>query len=399
MRPTLGRALRRRRRLRTGIVQLAYVVAAFGLGLAVPQIPVGFTVPSGRTIESLLAVGAAIVTFIGVVYSLLFLVVQFGSTMFTPRLNLFRDAPIVWNAFGFFTSILVFSFTAAFSIGGNERTSGLVPITLVLALLAAVALFRALQTGAFRSIQLAHTLVQLTEHGRDVIEGVYPAMLERSSRADTVVATGPARPPEIVWSQRSAVLQTINVPRLVESAERADAVIELTVSPGETLHEGAVVARIRGPQDRGLAGEVVAALEAGPERTFEQDPGLALRVLVDIALRALSPAVNDPTTAVQALDAIDSILRSLASRDLDVGHVTDAADQVRVVLNLPSWEEYVSLALDELIDAGSASLQVRARLDRLLNDLVSLVPRERRPPLEGRLDELRRNRTDTVRQP
>src|SRR5262245_47503028 len=250
----LGRALRRRR-LRTGIVQLAYVAAAFALGAAVPHIPVGFTVPSGRTIESLLAVGAAIVTFIGVVYSLLFLVVQFGSTTFTPRLNLFRDAPIVWHAFGYFTGVLVFSFTAAFSIGAGEQTSGLVPITLVLALLVAVGLYRALQTGAFRSIQLAQTLAQLTERGRHVIEGVYPVMLE-DPRTDEVVAADSAGPHEIVWSQRSAVLQAIDVPRLVESAERADAVIELTVRPGVTMPQGSVVARIRGSQDRTLAAQV-----------------------------------------------------------------------------------------------------------------------------------------------
>jgi uncharacterized membrane protein len=71
-------------------------------------------------IEALVAVGTGIVTFIGVVYSLLFLVVQFGTTTFTPRPNVFRDAPIVWHAFGYFAGIMVFSFTAAFSIGATR---------------------------------------------------------------------------------------------------------------------------------------------------------------------------------------------------------------------------------------------------------------------------------------
>ena len=109
-------------------MQLIYVLAAFALGLLVPRIPVGFTVSSVRAVDSLLAVGAGVVAFIGIVYSLLFLVVQFGSTTFTPRLNLFRDAPIVWHGFGFFTGVLVFSFTAAFSIGKDDQASGLVPI-------------------------------------------------------------------------------------------------------------------------------------------------------------------------------------------------------------------------------------------------------------------------------
>ena len=122
-RARLGRELRRRRGLRATGVQLVYLLAAVGLGLAVPEIPIGFTVSTGRVIEALVAVGIGIVTFIGVVYSLLFLVVQFGTTTFTPRLNLFRDAPIGWHAFGHYAGIMVFSFTAAFSIGGARSST------------------------------------------------------------------------------------------------------------------------------------------------------------------------------------------------------------------------------------------------------------------------------------
>jgi hypothetical protein len=119
-RERLGLEQERRRGLRSGGVQLAYLVVALGLGLLVPRIPIGFTTPSLRVTEALVATGASVVTFIGVVYSLLFLVVQFGTTTFTPRLNLFRDAPIVWHSFGFFAGIFVFSFTAAFSTGADE---------------------------------------------------------------------------------------------------------------------------------------------------------------------------------------------------------------------------------------------------------------------------------------
>ena len=118
----LGPALLRRRRVRAGLVQLIYLLAAIGLGLLIPRISVGATVDSRRATEMLVAVGAAFVPFIGIVYSLLFLVVQFGSTTFTPRLNLFRDSPIVGHGFSFFTSVIVFSFTAAFAIGKHEQT-------------------------------------------------------------------------------------------------------------------------------------------------------------------------------------------------------------------------------------------------------------------------------------
>lgn len=384
-RERLGRELRRRRRLRATTIQLLYVLVAFGLGLLVPQIPIGFTVRSSEATASLVAVGAGVVTFIGVVYSLLFLVVQFGSTTFTPRLNLFRDAPIVWHSFGFFVGILVFSFTAAFLISGEEETTGLVPLTMVALLLAALAMFRRLQSGAFQSIQLAPTLAQLTDRGRGIIDRLYPP----GSRAATVAADDRhelAAGQNVVWPRRSAVLQVIDVPPLVRSAQREDVMIEFRARPGQTLFEGEVIAVVYG--DAQLDADVLRATNAGQERTFEQDPLFVLRVLADIALRALSPAINDPTTAVQALDAIDSLLRPLATRRLDIGAIRDAEGHLRVVVPMPAWEEFVGVALDEIIGAGSGSIQVRRRLRDLLEQLAELAAPERRATLTQRLDQL-----------
>jgi uncharacterized membrane protein len=83
----VGRALQARRRLRAGIVQLVYVAGGVALGVIIPRISVGSPVPTSKATEMLVAVGAGFVPFIGIVYSMLFLVVQFGSTTFTPRLN------------------------------------------------------------------------------------------------------------------------------------------------------------------------------------------------------------------------------------------------------------------------------------------------------------------------
>jgi uncharacterized membrane protein len=382
-----GRALQQRRRLRAGIVQLGYILAGFGLGLLVPRIAIGFSVPSTRAIELLFAVGAGIVTFIGIVYSLLFLVVQFGSTAFTPRLNLFRDAPIVWHAFGFFTGVLVFSFSAAFAIGGNDETTGLVPLSLVLLLLTSIGLFRALQTGAFKSIQLASVLAQVTERGREVIDGVYPAGSD--DRTYPAREDLPAVNTSIRWTRGAAVMQHVDVPRLLECAERADAIVELRLRPGETIPQGSVLALVRGGDGAGLEREILATVNVGLERTFEQDPAFALRVLVDIALRALSPALNDPTTAVQATDGIDSLLRELSMRELDVGNLTDASGRVRLVLPLPTWDEYLELALDEIISMRSGSIYLQKRLLRLLEQLLEVAPPKRHASVQARLSTLR----------
>jgi uncharacterized membrane protein len=189
-----------------------------------------------------------------------------------------------------------------------------VPSFLGIAILAAIALLRSLQTAAFRSIQLASILEQVSQRGREVIEGVHPEILAASDRSgglsnDRVypVVETPSDGRDLLWPRRSSIVQTLDVPRLVRVAEHEGARIHLCVVPGETIFH--------------LGVEVV-----------------------------------------------------------------DGADRTpRVVLKLPSWEDYVSVGLDEIIDSGLSSMQVRRRLGRLLDDLLAVAPPQHREPIERRL--------------
>jgi uncharacterized membrane protein len=386
----LGTALRRRRRLRTGIVQGAYIVGALGLGLLVPQVPVGATVESRSVREMLVAVGAAFVPFIGIIYSLLFLVVQFGTTTFTPRLNLFRDSPIVWHGFSFFTSVIVFTFVAALAIGKDDQTTLLLPVAVIVLVLVAIGMFRTLQGAAFTSIQLAATLAAVARRGREVVDGVFPDLLGAGVASDqgSTPAVRPTDGREVRWPSRAGTLQAIDILRLVRAAERVDAVIEVCVWPGDVIPEQGRVGVIHGGDERAEL-ELIRSLQVGIERTFDQDPALALRVLADIALRALSPAVNDPTTAVQALDQIDALLRVIVSRELAVGTIRTVDGETRVLLRPASWEDYVGVALDETIEASGPQAQVRRRIERLLTDLIEIAPPGRRESVQARLARIR----------
>ena len=104
------------------------------------------------------------------------------------------------------------------------------------------------------------------------------------------------------------------------------------------------------------------AIQLRSERTFEQDPKYPIRLLVDIAIKALSPAINDPTTAVQAIDQIEDLLRRLARDDLDIGLVGDSNGVLRLIVPMPTWEDYLVLAFDEIRQYGAPSLQVVRRL-------------------------------------
>ena len=106
-----------RRRLRAGLVQLLFAVAGLGLGLLLPWITVAPTVASSRVTETLVGVGFGVLGLVTIIFSLLFLVVQWAFSSLSPRLNLFRDDPIVWRTFGLAVGVFVFSVTAALVIG------------------------------------------------------------------------------------------------------------------------------------------------------------------------------------------------------------------------------------------------------------------------------------------
>jgi uncharacterized membrane protein len=293
----------------------------------------------------------------------------------------------VWHAFGFFTAVFVFAITAAFSLEDGAAASALVPWTATLLVLVAVGLFRILLTTAFSSIQLGATLRTVTGRGVQVIEGVYPQPF------DPTAPTGPAGPlpptrAEVYWPHSGATLQRIDVARLVQSAARTDCVVEFRVGVGQVVRQGRAFAAVHGNGPTVLSPtEVVDCVVTGPERTFDQDPALAIRVLVDIALRALSPALNDPTSAVQALDAIQACLERLAARDLDVARIAGVQGHERLRLVLPSWKEYVARAFDELLVAGPSALQLARRLVAVLGELADAIPSARRPPIERRLEQ------------
>ena len=111
------------------------------------------------------------------------------------------------------------------------------------------------------------------------------------------------------------------------------------------------------------------------ERTFEQDPKYPIRLLVDIAIKALSPAINDPTTAVQTIDQLEDLLRRLGAAELDAGYAVDDSGALRLVFPTPTW---VTLAFDEIRHFGSSSVQVMRRMRSALVGLVGALPSQER---------------------
>jgi uncharacterized membrane protein len=155
-------------------VQLLFAVAGLGLGLLLPRITAAPTVASTRVTEALVGVGFGVLGLVSIIFSLLFLVVQWAFSSLSPRLNLFRDDPIVWRTFGLAVGVFVFSVTAALVIGNDPKVSVIVPTAEVAGVLAALALIRILQVKAFASIQLAPTLSAIAAQGRGILDDCTP---------------------------------------------------------------------------------------------------------------------------------------------------------------------------------------------------------------------------------
>jgi len=244
--------------------------------------------------------------------------------------------------------------------------------------LATLALIRTLLVKAFASIQLAPALSAIAAQGRATIDDLY----RHPRTSDTRPA--PQLPPltrTVTWPHRQAILQQLDLRWLCAAA--GTGVIVFRARTGDTLQEGAPVASMHGADVADAA--VLGGLVTGQERTFRQDPMFAFRLLVDIGLRALSPAVNDPATAVQVLDTIESLLLPLAPRDLDVAEVAGDTGTICIVLALPSWNDYLQIALDDLIESSSGSPMVLLRARAMLSGLLNAAPPQRQPSIAWRL--------------
>ena len=159
--------------------------------------------------------------------------------------------------------------------------------------------------------------------------------------------------------------------------------MELVVSVGDAALEAIPILRVFGVGALVREDSLRSAISLGGERTFSQDPKYAIRLLVDIAIKALSLAINDPTTAVQALDQIEDLLIRLGRRRLEIGSFCDAAGNPRLWISFPTWDDFLSLAFDEIRLYGATSIQVMRRMKALVNELISILPEERQPSLRG----------------
>jgi uncharacterized membrane protein len=229
----------------------------------------------------------------------------------------------------------------------------------------------------------------LASQGRRAFE----AWMEEAARPDIALVAGgswaPAREPTFVLrTTRSGTIQAVDTAGLVAIARRHACLIVFRRSVGDFVPVGAALLEVHGSTLPMAASQSLSGMVAlGAERTIEQDPAFAMRVMVDIAIRALSPAVNDPTTAVQVLDYLEETLRMLGSAEPPAAGVPADTLTTGVVMPVRTWPDFLALGITEIREYGATSIQVTRRLRALLDELGELVLPENRAAVD---DEVRR---------
>jgi uncharacterized membrane protein len=343
--------------------------------------------PSGAR-EVLSTIASSMMTFTGLVFSVTVLVLQLASNQFSPRvLRTFMKDRFAQSALGVFVGTFVYALFAIRAVRGeSDGIEQYVPsltvwLAIVLAV-ACVAVFILLIHHIAQSIRAVVVIARIAAETRTALDRLYP---EEVGAEGGVGDRRPLRGPDRILRNEDVpgVLVRVDADALLAWVARRDAVVAIVPKIGDFVPFGAPLAEVWGGDDEIGADGLASFLVLAPERTIDQDVPFGIRQIVDIALRALSPGVNDPTTATQALDALHDLLRRLAARRFPESCRLDPNGDARLFLPRPDFRDCLSLAFDEIRLAGAGSMQVSRRLEAILSDLETVAPPERRPAIEA----------------
>jgi uncharacterized membrane protein len=372
-------------------VPAVYVLMALGLSVGLVRWDQADPVVLSRSFNAssatsaLSALGSGMIAFTGFVTSVVLLLVQFGTSEFSPRfVAWFRRDRTLKFALSTFSATFLFALVSTAQIG--RGTAAFVPSRTLLAALVltllSILMFLLLIDRTSNDLRVAHVVQVVDGEAREVFDAVYPASASDAATAQKTARSLTGRTPVQTVSLGAVgqVVVALDRAGLADLAVRYDAVIQLVPAIGDHVPAGGTLLNVYGSRE--LPGRRLRrAVVLGDERTIDDDPAFAIRMLVDVAIKALSPAVNDPTTAVQSLDRIEDLLRYASSKHLSTGVVTDRHGTVRFVYPTPTWEDLVELALDEIRAFGAGQYQVARRLRALLDALIADLPEKRHRPL------------------
>jgi uncharacterized membrane protein len=346
----------------------------------------------GWRIAGLSVTGATALYQTVITLTLSFLVFTFGSLLvaiqvtggqLTPRViatTLLRDNVVRYSV-GLFVFTLLFADMALNRL--DSRAPDIVSLFVACLGIACLATFLFLIDYAARLLRPVSILGRVGNEGLAVIESVYPIYATHLPDVGDSITSLPASPRRVVaHNGTSEVVLAVDLSSLLRDANRFDGVIECVPHVGDFVSTGEPLFALYGGTVAVTDNQLRESVAFGPERTMEQDPLFAFRILVDIALKALSPAINDPTTAVLALDQVHRLLRVVGNRQLRGEVISDTDGMPRVICRTPNWEDFVHVSCTEIRGCGASNVQVARRMRAMLNNLLTSLPAHRHTALK-----------------
>jgi uncharacterized membrane protein len=347
----------------------------------------------------LITLASGLFSFVVFLASAMLIALQLASAQMTPRVIalVFRDISIK-------IAMTLFVTTCTLTVSVVLRSGDDVPfLTTYLATYGCVVslivfLFVVDHFGTM--LRPTKAVQTVAARGQRVIEWVYPRTYNEARHGDAAAEAAAAVTPRaadveggvtsMVPSRRDGVVIACDIEGIVRLAQHANCALEMVPQVGDFIARGSPLFNIFGDSSRLKVNALCQLVAIGTERSLEQDPAFAFRILVDIASKALSPAINDPTTAVLAIDQIHHLLRRVGNRELDDERVRDRTGRLRLIYRTPGWADFVHLAVTEVRQYGCQSIQVNRRLRAMLESLIQILPPARAQALHRELDLLNR---------
>lgn len=334
-------------------------------------------------------IAGSMMTFTGLVFSVTILVLQLASTQFSPRaLRTFLEDTPSKITMGIFVGTFIYALMTLRAVQGTSEGLDLEVFVPSLSIWVAVLLLF-ISVGAFigfinhiaQSIRPVVVVQRIAERARESLQELYPEGI--GDDVETAHATPPDSNPTLIvpHSHASGVLVFVDEEMLLEAADEHGVFIRLTVAPGDFVPHGAPLFEVWGDIERMEIPRLAAAVTIGTDRNVSQDVALGFRELLDVALRALSPSTNDPTTAVASIDQLHDLLRRMARRRFPSPLRKSKEGRACVLLPRLDFDEYVRLAFDELRVFSGQQFQITRRLHAMIEDLLQVAPVFRRHEL------------------
>jgi uncharacterized membrane protein len=313
-------------------------------------------------------VAASMITVAGTVFSITLVALSLASSQYSSRvLRNFMRNRTNQVVLGVFVGIFAYCLVVLRTIHDREDAAFLPTISVLLGLglgFVGIAVLVFFIHHISSSIQASQILVAIRGETNDAIERLFPDPL---AAADVEMQDPYPGTADEQWQPVTATvsgyLQRVDIPALVAIACERDSVVHLRPQVGDFVIEGMVVCELRGtdPVDDELCKRLRHCWAVGPQRTLQQDVAFGIRQLVDVAMKALSPGINDSTTAVMCVDNLTALLLKMSDRKVRLAHCHKDG-RMRVSLCHPSFESMLTLAHEQIREHAAGNVAVLERL-------------------------------------